>query len=333
MVARSSPVIEVLAPGLLTTVQDTRGRLAWARFGVAEGGALDIPAAAAANRLCGNAPDAALLEITFAGPVLRFQRMAVIGLAGADLGALLDGREIAAGASYLVRRGSLLAFGERRRGTRVYLAIAGGLDVPAVLGSRSTDCAGGFGGLAGRALRAGDSLAAFEVSDSARRAGARLADPAVQQGVVRILPGPHADRFVAGALERLCGQPWRIGALADRMGYRLEGQPLRHRRGADVPSLGLPAGAIQVPGDGLPIVLLADHQPTGGYTVLACVIQADLPILAQCAPGDTVRFALTSYDEARAALAAAGPSIDTDSFGWELAAAAGSYPPPQETEQ
>jgi allophanate hydrolase subunit 2 len=122
---------------------------------------------------------------------------------------------------------------------------------------------------------------------------------------VRLLPGPHLHQFEAGALERLCAEPWRIGEQADRMGYRLTGDAnahLRHVQGADVASLGLPIGAIQVPGDGRPIALLADHQPTGGYAVLACIIRADLPLMAQRQTGDTVRFNIATPDEAIAAL-------------------------------
>jgi allophanate hydrolase subunit 2 len=121
---------------------------------------------------------------------------------------------------------------------------------------------------------------------------------------VRVLPGPHVDHFRPGELERFCSMAWRISAQADRMGYRLLGPRLSHAASASISSLGLPLGTIQVPGDGLPIVLLADHQPTGGYTVLACVIRADLHLLAQRAPGDEVRFALTTPEAARKALRA-----------------------------
>ncbi len=298
--------VEVVAPGLLTTVQDPYGRPGFERYGVATGGALDPFAAEAANRLVDNPPRAALLELTLAGPELRFGAASAIALCGADLGPTLDGQPLAPGWSAFVRPGAVLTFGDRRAGARAYLAIAGGLCVPPVLGSASTDLRAGFGGLEGRPLRAGDRLQAPPARDLAARAGrflAAAADLPAPTAPIRVLPGPHLERFAPEALEALCDEPWRITEQADRMGYRLAGPRLRHRQGPDVVSLGLPVGAIQVPGDGQPIVLLADHQPTGGYTVLACVIRADLRRLAQRLPGETVRFTLTTPEAARAALA------------------------------
>jgi allophanate hydrolase subunit 2 len=143
------------------------------------------------------------------------------------------------------------------------------------------------------------------------------------------LPGPHLERFAAGALDEFCAADWEIGEQADRMGYRLVGPRLRHTRAADVASLGLPVGAVQVPGDGQPIVLLADHQPTGGYTVLACVIRADLHLLAQRAPGETVRFSLTSAKDAVEALRAQCAMLDaveSDEASWASLSRTGSGP-------
>jgi antagonist of KipI len=295
--------VEVVAPGLFTTVQDTRGRPAYQRYGVPVGGALDTFAAAAANALVGNDPQAALLEVTLAGPTLRFEAPTAFALTGADLSATIDGESIPPGWSWLGRAGAVLAFGERRSGARAYLAFAGGLAVPSVLGSRAADVRAGFPDLAGRALRAGDRLPLVGVPDVVSRCGRRLvsADAPLDRPV-RVMPGPHAERFAADALDEFCRIEWEIGDQADRMGYRLVGPRLRHTHGADVTSLGLPVGAVQVPGDGRPIVLLADHQPTGGYTVPACVIRADVPLLAQRVPGDTVRFAWTTPAEAQAAL-------------------------------
>lgn len=297
--------IEVVAPGLFTTVQDTRGRPEFQRYGVPVGGALDPFSAAAANALLDNPPEAAVLEITLAGPTLGFSAAAAFGLAGGDLGALLNGVEpVSPGWSWLARPGSSLSFGERRWGARAYLALGGGLDVPPVLGSRSADTRAGYPGLAGRPLRAGDRLAFGPVNDVVSRCGRSLALDFDPHAPVRVLPGPHVDRFAAGALDAFCSAEWEIGEQADRMGYRLVGPTLGHVRGADVASLGLPVGAVQVPGDGRPIVLLADHQPTGGYTVLACVIRADLGLLAQRAPGEHVRFRLTTPEAGRQALLA-----------------------------
>ncbi|MDQ6672834.1 MAG: biotin-dependent carboxyltransferase family protein [Chloroflexota bacterium] len=316
-------MLEVISPGLLTSVQDTRGRPEFQRYGVPVGGAIDPFSASAANVLVGNTSEAALLEVTLAGPTLRFGTSTAFALAGADLSASLDGQPIAPGWSWLGRAGSTLSFGDRRTGARAYLALAGGLAVPVVLGSRATDLRAGFGGLAGRPLRAADRLPLASSVDVVSRCGWHLAGAALAPGArerqVRVLPGPHLSRFVGGALDQLCAEPWEISAQADRMGYRLVGTPLRHKHRADVASLGLPVGAIQVPGDGEPIVLLADHQPTGGYTVVACVIRADLPLLAQRAPGDVVQFARTEAEEARAALMAqnrALQAVERDEAAW-----------------
>jgi antagonist of KipI len=299
--------IEVVSPGLLTTVQDTRGRPGAGAWGIAVGGALDWFSGAAANALIDNPPDAALLELTLQGPTLRFGASTACALAGAVLGPTLDGLPLARNASFFARAKSELSFGDCRGGVRAYLAIAGGLAVPPVLDSPATDLVAGFGGLNGRRLRTGDRLQHRLVRDPLLLAGRFLPEAtwtmAGPEVSVRILPGPHLHRFEPGALDSLCAQPWRIGAQADRMGYRLAGgAKLRHLHGADVASVGLPIGAIQVPGDGRPIALLADHQPTGGYAVLACIIRADLPLLAQRQAGGIVRFSVTTRAEAVAAL-------------------------------
>jgi biotin-dependent carboxylase-like uncharacterized protein len=299
--------LDVVAPGLLTTIQDAAGRSDVQQFGIAHAGALDPLAASVANQLVGNPPTAALLEVTLVGPALQVvgDRPLVFALAGADLGATLDGQRVPPGWSWLARPGATLAFGGQRAGVRAYLAVAGGFDMPLTLGSCATDLRAGFGGLAGRALRAGDRLLVLQpggVTGLAGRFRARGSAGVDPDRPVRIVPGPHQSAFGPTGLADLCAQPWRISAQADRMGYRLDGSvPLARTRGADVTSLGLPTGAIQVPADGRPIVLLADHQPTGGYTVPACVIQADLPLLAQRGPGDTVSFTLTTFEAARQA--------------------------------
>jgi antagonist of KipI len=314
--------LEVVAPGLLTTVQDTRGRPDLARYGVPTAGAMDPFAAAAANALVGNEQDAAVLEITIVGPTLRCTTNVGLALAGADLSAAVDGQPVRPGWSWLVRAGSTLTFGDRRSGARAYLACAGGLDVPAVLGSRSADVRAGFSGFAGRPLRAGDRVPIRSAPDLVSRCGRYLAAAALsgEPGQsLRVLPGPHMDRFPRDTLAHLCGAEWTITDQADRMGYRLAGPRLEHADGADVASLGLPLGSVQVPGNGQPIVLLADHQPTGGYTVPACVIRADLPLLAQRGPGETVRFVWTTPADARDALRAryaALLAVEHDTTTW-----------------
>lgn len=326
----SQRALEVLQPGLLTSVQDVAGRPGYARLGVAHGGALDAYAAALAQALVGNPPSAGLLEVTAQGPTVRFrlQHATTLALCGADLGATLDGQRLQPGWSALARPGALLAFEPHPgRGARSYLSVAGGLDVPLVLGSRSTDLQGGFGGWHGRALRAGDVVPLARPRQAPPPAGTCAEEgAATDDRALRVLPGPHPWRFAADALDTLCEAEWRVSRQADRMGYRLDGPPPRHTRGADLASIGLPVGAIQVPGDGAPIVLLADHQPTGGYTVLATVIRADLGRLAQWLPGEPVRFVRATRAEAREALRAQRQAVaelaghraepDLDLLGW-----------------
>jgi KipI family sensor histidine kinase inhibitor len=282
---RSGLEIEVLDGGLLTSVQDVTGRQGFRRYGVQAGGAADRTAAVLANRLAGNPDQAAVLEVTLLGPSLRISAPARIGLAGADLGATLDGQPLAPGAS---GSGRLISFGERRAGARAYLAVAGGIEVERVLGSRSTDLRSGFGGLGGRALRAGDRLESGLATD-----GARVAPGRPSAGPIRILPGPHLARFAPGGLDRLCEARWTVALQADRMGYRLDGPALEHNAAPEVPSLGLPLGAVQVPPDGRPIIMLADRPVTGGYPVIGCVAGGDLDRVAQLLPGDTLRFVRT----------------------------------------
>jgi len=282
--------IDVVEGGLLTTVQDPFGRPGWRRYGVQAAGALDPDAAAMANRLAGNSAAAALLEITVLGPTLRLVARARVGLAGADLGAVIDGRALAPGSSAV---GSQIHFGERRSGARAYLAVAGGIAVPAVLGSRSTDLRSGFGGFEGRALRPGDRLP-IGVGDDAEPTSRPAA--AARVGPIRVFPGPHHDRFLAGALDRLCETEWTASSRADRMGYRLEGPPIQRKEMSELPSLGLPLGAVQVPPDGGPIVMLADRPVTGGYPVIACVARADIGRVAQLLTGDALRFTRAGDD-------------------------------------
>lgn len=288
----SSVEIEVLDGGLLTTVQDATGRPGWRRYGVQAAGAVDPSAAVLANRLTGNPDGAAVLEVTLLGPSLRISGPARIGLAGADLGATLDGKPLAPGSS---RSGRLIRFDERRNGARAYLAVAGGIEVDQVLGSPSTDLRSGFGGLGGRALRTGDRL---EVGMAGGGVPAVSRRPAT--GPIRILPGPHLDRFAPGAMERLCETAWTVASEADRMGYRLDGAAIEHGATPDVPSLGLPLGAVQVPPDGRPIIMLADRPVTGGYPVIGCVPAADVGRVAQLLPGEALRFARMGIGQASA---------------------------------
>ena len=285
-------MIEVLEAGALTSVQSAGGRPGWRHVGVPAGGAVDAWSARLANRLVGNDDEAALLEVTLTGPVLRFHAATAVALAGSMFEATLDGLPMPPLAGRLSRPGSLLRIGAGD-GARAYLAVGGGIRVESILGSASTDLRTGFGGHEGRALRAGDRLAHGAWSGVIRRWAGRA-----QSGPIRIVPGPHHRRTLTDAL---AGGSWIAGAEADRTGVRLDG-PLLAAAVGEVPSMGLPLGAIQVPPDGRPIVMLADRPVTGGYPVPACVIRADIGRVARLRSGDPVRFASVSAEEARAAL-------------------------------
>ena len=303
----SPPALEVLEPGLLTTVQD-QGRPGWRRAGVSGSGPMDGPALRAANHAVGNAAGTAALECTVAGPRLRFLVTTRFALVGGDLSAVLHRDDLGAwpvplGASVLARAGNVLAFGARRSGSRTYAAFAGGIDVPPVLGSRSTDLTAGFGGLGGRALRAGDLIALGRPRSGA---GDAPADPAVTAtGAVRVILGPQDDHFGPEALVAFLGEAYALAPESDRVGCRLQGPRLAHRGAAEIVTDGMVPGCVQVPPDGQPIVMMAGGPTTGGYPKIATVVSADLPALAQLLPGEgRVRFRAVSIDEAQAAMRA-----------------------------
>ena len=324
--------LDVLDGGLLTTIQDG-GRPDQGHLGVPESGAADRWSLAVANLLVGNEPDAAAVEMTLVGPALAATGAITIGLAGANLGGRIrGGRRLAPGRSHRLAAGDVVEFagdgpGGPPSGARAYLAIPGGVDVPIVLGSRSTCLAGGFGGLDGRPLRAGNVLSprsdrsaagsepaelAWPEPDPPRADAADAADPAVLRVVAG--PAPGLDTLVAG--------PWRVGAAADRVGVRLDGPIAAAAIGGEVMTHGVPWGAIQVLPDGRPIVLGVDHQATGGYRVVGVVISADRPVLGQLRPGAAVRLEVVSREVAldalrdRRAALAAGASALREAAGW-----------------
>lgn len=285
--------IEVLEPGALTTVQDPVGRRGWRHLGVPMGGAADRWSARLANRLVGNAEADAGIEFTLSGPVLQFEMPSTVALVG-RFDAAVDGLPLAPARARALRAGSVvrIASGVDARG---YLAIAGGIDLPRVLGSASTDLRTGFGGLDGRALDVGDRLPIGRPAGGAARWTGASAE-----GPIRIVPGPHVDRL-AGT-RALTAAHWEIGTDADRTGVRLDG-PRIDALGPEIDSMGVPEGAVQVPPDGRPIVMLSDRPVTGGYPVPWVVVAADVGRLARLRPGTEVRFVEVTFDEARAAWA------------------------------
>ncbi|QSX77351.1 5-oxoprolinase subunit C family protein [Agrilutibacter solisilvae] len=287
--------LHVLQPGLLTTVQD-RGRHGWRHLGIARAGALDPDAAALANRLVGNDPDAAVLEMTLQGPTLRFDVPTRIALCGAWLPMKFTSStgvaaHIPGGRPVSLPAGEL-SLGAACDGTRAWLAIGGGLDVPPVLGSRSTDLRGGFGGLAGRALRAGDRLHVSAAPDPGPepRFPAWWVDPLAhdRQPHGRAAPIRYVPAHLPGA-DAFARMPWRASARSDRQGLRLDGEALSLDTHEQI-SAPVAPGTVQLPPDGRPIVLLADAQTVGGYPRLGHVIAVDLQRLAQLRPGQPVHF-------------------------------------------
>ena len=313
--------LRILRPGLLTTVQDL-GRFGYQQDGIIVSGAMDALALRVANLLVGNPGTAAGLEITLLGPRIRFEADHLIALTGAHLSATFNGQLVAGNRAVWVAAGAELAFGPAVVGCRTYLAVAGGVAVPLVLDSRSTYLRAGFGGHEGRALRAGDvlpvgtpSAVAGKLVQQLARPGATWAAASFTPGpvlcprpqyrpVLRAVRGPEYAQFSAASQQAFWTEAFAITPAADRMGYRLQGPPLARPQEAELLSSAVTFCTVQVPAGGQPIVLLADHQTTGGYPRLAQVVSVDWPALAQTAPGQQLRFREVSVAEAQALYAA-----------------------------
>lgn len=291
-------MLTIIRAGLQTTVQDA-GRFGYRQFGIGQCGALDMPALSIANLLVGNKAETAALEITLGQFTAKFNRRCWIALSGADARAELNGQTLWTGWRYLVEPGQTLHLGMPRRGMRSYLAISGGIDVPEVLGSRSTDLKAAFGGLAGRPVADGDRLPL----------GAPQRLPGKPIGIkqllfhnrVRVLTGPEYQEFSEAAHDKFWRTGWQLSPQSNRMGYRLQGAELERVSHREILSHGVLPGVIQVPHNGKPIVLMSDAQTTGGYPCIASVIAADLYHLAQIRLGESVHFIHCSLSEARQA--------------------------------
>lgn len=322
-----SAALKVVAPGLHTTVQDL-GRYGYQAVGVPVSGALDSLSFRLANRLAGNDDNRAALEILYQGPTLEVAADSLrVALAGGDaeLELLGEGRRRVGGwRSLRLTRGEAFRVRGPSETACCYLAIEGGLALPPCLGSASTYARGGFGGFAGRALQSGDllPLARESVVERAELALPQPPPPAREQ-TIRVILGPQADHFTDAALALLLDSEFRVSKDADRMGLRLDGPRLAHRDGYNIASDGIATGAIQVPGSGQAILLLADHQTTGGYPKIATVISADLPVAGRRRPGDQVRFAAIEVEEAEALRRAQEVALEALSASFVPAAAAG----------
>lgn len=302
--AASSAEVEVIKPGTLSTVQDL-GRRGFSSLGVGPGGALDPWAAAVANLAVGNDPHAPLLECTYVGPVLRFSAPMVVAATGAETSGLPSGRPV------VFQAGDVLDCSALARGARLYLAFAGGLRVPSVLGGAGTVVSARFGGREGRALEAGDRLAIGPRGDAATGTGWRLASPVPAPArketvVVRLVPGVDWDRIFrrfgpGGGARALEARRFQLSGKSDRMGLRLTGEAFSVPGGGEPWSRPVVPGTVQLPPDGLPIVLMSEGQTIGGYLQLGQVASIDLPRLAQARPGAEIVFKLIDVSAAQQA--------------------------------
>jgi len=313
-------VIEILSATALASVQDL-GRDGYLRYGVGTSGAMDRVALAAGNILLGNPENSAAIEIPMFPFQVRFLEDIAFALTGADANAELDGQPIPPWWTIQARKGQELRLSPPTHGARCYLALAGGIDVPVMLGSRSTQLRGEFGGYCGRTLKRGDVISAIA---SAERAEAYTALPAAGFGIeppeftlplgdlestahatrtfVRVLPAAEYDCYEDASLESFWSQDWKITSQSDRYGYRLAGEALVTKTTLEQRSHGIVPGVIQVPHSGQPIIQLRDAQPSGGYPKIGTVIEADLWRLGQARPGTQLRFVQTTYEEALSAL-------------------------------
>lgn len=305
--------IAVLNPGLLTTVQDL-GRTGYQQFGVPVAGAMDPRSAALANILAGNDQGEAVLECTMMGPQLRFDRANVIAITGGDLGPALDGKPVPNCQAVAVRAGQVLKFSAPRTGCRCFIAFAGGLDIPFVMGSRSTYMKAKIGGFQGRRLEKGDRIGFRAPAETLpRMEDRRLTPEFVPKPVytLQVVLGPQDDAFTDSGIDTFLSGTYTVTPEFDRMGCRLDGPAIAHKNGGDIISDGIAFGAIQVPSSGQPIIMLADRQTTGGYTKIATVITADFRILAQLKAGDKVQFTRVSVEYAQGLLLARRAALNS----------------------
>jgi len=297
---------EVIQPGAFTTVQDL-GRYGYQKYGVSISGAMDRFALRVANLLVGNEEGEAAIEATIIGPKLKALGEMRVAFTGADLSPEIDGKPALMWRTLDVPEGSILSFGPPKSGCRAYLAVAGGIDLPLVMGSRSIHTRSNLGGK-GRPLAKGDVIKRKDSGIRIRESRTyQLPEDLVpvygRQWKVRVVLGPQHDYFSRRGIETFLNGEYEITPQADRMGYRLKGPKIEHKGGSDILTDATPPGSIQVPGDGMPIILLADGQTTGGYSKIATVASVDQDLLAQARPGDKVWFQRITISEAHRLLA------------------------------
>ncbi|WP_046174756.1 5-oxoprolinase subunit C family protein [Domibacillus indicus] len=298
--------VQIIRPGLLATIQDL-GRYGFQQYGVVVGGAMDSLSLRLANILVGNEEGEAAIEITMMGTSLQFKEDALISITGGNLSPVIDENPVPSWRPIFVRKDAILSFTGCKLGCRAYVAVAGGFSIPEVMNSKSTYMRGEIGGFKGRALREGDLIPLAEENSFSRKvkeayqrklkqssfAAADWHVPFeryVNRSVVRVLKGAEFEKFSDSSQKQFFEQEFHITPQSDRMGYRLSGASLQLKEPFELLSEAVANGTIQVPGDGNPIVLLADRQTTGGYPRIGQIAAADLPVIAQMKPGDRIRF-------------------------------------------
>ncbi len=311
------PLLRVVARGALSLVQDS-GRRGYQRYGVSVGGAMDQEALLLGNRLVGNGPGAAAIEVTLGGAEFEFLRPCLFAVTGADLGASLDDAPVPLWQSVCAEAGAVLAFAGPVSGLRAYLCVEGGIDTTPVLGSRSTHVGSGLGGIAGGRLEAGDVLPGGAPGPGAApgmQVPVALRPAYLTDLVLRTMAGPQESHFSEAGVRTLYNSAYAISDRSDRQGARLDGPAIESLNGRyDIVSDAVVPGSVQVPGDGKPIILLADRQTTGGYAKIGTVASVDLPLLAQAPPGAAVRFVPISVAESQASAKARRLALQTTEF-------------------
>lgn len=294
----TEPIFKVLKPGLQTTVQDL-GRTGYQQYGISPAGAMDPYSMQMANLLVGNPLGEAVLEAAVLGPRLEALTDASIAICGGDLEPMVNSSKVPMWRSFVFKKGDILSFGTAKSGARAYISFAGGIDVPLVLGSKSTFINGRLGGFKGRALESGDLVHGNPFVRKNRFLHSSLVPEYASEMDIRVIIGPHQDKFSQTEKDRFLSSEYTLTSQSNRMGYRLEGPKLETIGGSDIISDAIPLGGIQVPANGQPIILLSERQTTGGYARIATVISVDIPLLAQAVPGTKIRFKEITIGEAQ----------------------------------
>lgn len=292
--------IKVITPGMLSTIQDG-GRKGFAAMGFNASGVMDVRSYHIANALVGNFTDEAVIEMTYLGGSFKFLESNYIAITGADMSPKLDGVPVEMYTTVFVKQDETLTFSAAESGMRAYIAVRGGIDVPVIMGSRSTNLKCKLGGLDGRPLKAGDIIPCRDVYDEFHKHlihSAPKEDFGSDEITVRVLLGPQDVYFTDHGIKTFLNSTYTVTNESDRMGCKLSGEKIEYKNTVDIISDGIVFGSIQIPRTGNPIIMLADRQTTGGYAKIATVISVDLPLLAQARPGTKVRFELIDRQKA-----------------------------------